>query len=522
MIRLKGVFLMESEELVTKESQAEGGVKNRGLLIFYAAFVFAASYLFLCLVPISSSPLGFLVLSFAVYASTLAVSLMLGGRLRLAGILAFVFGIGVAAYRFIHGAFGMDFFTKGIFPSFTLCGLSYAFFVVTLFGNDSGSLGGSFLLDLCKGVAYLFASFADIFTTVFGKGKDRRRSSVTAVIIFGIIIAAVLLLAVGSLLSFDEHFTAMLPRIELESIPNIILKLFFSVPLSAMLFSLVASSAEKKLPGLSSDASREGIASALRFIPAPLLLIPAAAVLVLYAMFFISQWGYYVSAFTHELPSGYSAAEYARNGFFELLAVACVNAALLIGIGCFTKRGGRGEMCAVKLISALVCAATLVLVATALSKMLLYIDLYDLTASRLRATVFLVFLAFAFIIGFLAVLIPQMKAMPYIIACGLALTLAFCLVNTERMIANYNVRAYLNGKHESIDIEYLRDDLGVNALDALDSLREEAEDGEVSAKALEAAAGIRSGIRNGEAKWYEYDAPYIRELRRAGKARPDK
>ncbi len=484
----------------------EGG--RRGILSVYAVFLFIASYLFLSILPISTAPLGFLIISLSVYIITAVIARILGGRLCLTSIAAFVFGIGAAAFRFFHGTFGYELLTGELFPSFTLCGAAYVVYTLSLFNNHSRALNGSFLLDICKGIAYLFASFADMFRVLFGRGSDKSRRSVL-VIVLGVIIAALLLIAVGSLLSYDEHFSSMLPHIDLESIPNYLVKAVVSVPLSAMLFSLLASSKKKLLPGLSSEPSREGIANSIRFVPSLLLAIPACAVLILYVMFFISQWGYYVSAFTHKLPAGYSAAEYARDGFFQLLAVACINAVLILALGCLAKKTGRGEARLSKIMSLLLCAATLVLIATAISKMLLYIDMYDLTRSRLIASGFLVFLAISFSIVILSVLIPKMKAMPFIVAAGLVIVFAYSVVNTDRMIADYNAEAYLSGRHANIDIAYLSDNLKVNALDALDRLYEEASDAETANKALKAAEGIRVDIGKKSVEWYEYDLPYL-------------
>ena len=484
----------------------EGG--KRGMLSLYAVFLFIASYLFLSILPISTAPLGFLVISISVYIITAVIARLLGGGLCFASIVSFVFGIGAAAFRFFHGAFGHELLTGELFPSFTLCGAAYVFFTLSLFNNHSRALNGGFLLDICKGIAYLFASFADMFKVLFGRGSTKSRRSVL-VIVFGVIIAALLLIAVGSLLSYDEHFSSMLPRIDLENIPGYFVKILVSVPLSAMLFSLLASSKKKLLPGLSSEPSREGIANSIRIVPPMLLAIPACAVLILYVMFFISQWGYYVSAFTHKLPAGYSAAEYARDGFFQLLAVACINAVLILALGCLSRKTGRGEERLIKIMSVLLCAATLVLIATAISKMLLYIDMYDLTRSRLIASGFLVFLAISFSIVIIAVLIPKMKAMPFIVAAGLAIVFVYSVVNTDKMIADYNAEAYLSGRHANIDIEYLSDNLKVNALDSLERLHTESSDIETANKALNAAEEIRAEIRSRSVEWYEYDLPYL-------------
>lgn len=500
-----------AEELSPRPS---GITREGSLKLAFIAVCFAAAYIFICLVPIAESALGFFALSLGLYALTAVFALLLGGRLCAASVLALIFGCIVSGYRFINGS------AAYYFPVFILSALCYAFFTVTLFGNHSAALGGRFLLDLVKGVAYQFISFIDLFRDLFRPEGAKRGSRAVLTVILALVIAFVLLVIVGSLLSYDPRFAQMMPKLDVDTILEFILKLHLAVPIGAMIYGLAASSRARKLSGLSTEASARAASERLRFLPVVVIAVSVAALLVMYVLFFISQWGYYMSAFTKELPSGYSAAEYAREGFFQLLAVACINALLLLVLRCFTKTQTKAAKVVSTVLSALLCAATLILIATAISKMALYIDMYDLTRDRLCATLFLVFLAVAFVLTFVSLFVPKMKLLPVVIGVGLVMLTVFMLSGSDKLIADYNAESYLSGKHDNIDVNYIAGELNCSGTAALIRLEKEAGDEAVRQKAKELLDAETAAFKQNPLPWYQHSIPYYIEqdllLKRAG------
>ncbi|MBQ1817863.1 MAG: DUF4173 domain-containing protein [Clostridia bacterium] len=491
------------ETLETAGHDAPSGISREGRLRFiFAAAALVASYLLTCVVPVWDAPLGYLVLSVAFYTFTAVFALLLGGRISFAALLAFLLGFALSAYRFVHGGRCPD-----NTPVLLLNAGCFAYYTAALFGNHSGRLGGTLLLDLAKGSAYCFISFTSFFRDLFKPRGAKKGPKTILLTLLSVFIAAAALIAVGSLLSYDSRFAAMMPKIDVDTVLESIIKVHFAVPIAAMVFSLFISSRERRLPGLSTPQSAQAAGQRLRRIPGLILALPAAALLVMYALFFISQWGYYMSAFTHTLPEGYSAAEYAREGFFQLLGVACINAVLLVVMRCFSAEGSGGVRALQRALSILICLATLLLIATAISKMVLYIGWYDLTRRRLEASVFLVFLAGAFLFTLLSLIIPKMKALPFIIGLGLVMLTAFSLVNTDRMIADYNADSYLSGRHDSIDIDYLAEGIGYNGVPALIRLESEASDSAVRRSAFEKRTKLKADLKDSPGLWYEGDLP---------------
>ena len=507
------------EMLESEIAEEPKGLTREGKLrLVFALIVLAAAYLFVSCVPIIHNSLGFFVLSAVFYLLTLVFALLLGGRITLFSACALVLGLVFSFYRFgMNSSFYFD--TIDLFPTFLLSALAYLFFVVSLFDNHSRTVGGRFLLDIWKGISYLFISFGEFFSDLFKpKGAKKGASSILTVII-GIFIAVILLIIVGSLLSYDENFDAMMQKFDVDEIGIYITKLIITVPVAAMIYSAFASSKANKLSDLSSEEKMLRSAGKMKFIPAMLVIVPACALLIMYVLFFVSQWAYYLGAFTRKLPQAYSYAEYARKGFFELCTVAGINAFLIAILSCFTKTEGK-TVSVIKVIIVLLSAATLVLIATAISKMALYIDAYDLTYDRLVATLILVFLAIAFIIVILSVLIKRMKALPFIIGVGLVFLLAFSLVNSDRLIAKYNVDSYLSGKHDSIDLDYLSDNLGFNGVPELLRLYENARDDGVRERAKECLVNLKRDIGREDVKWYNLNFPYMTAKKALKEFRP--
>lgn len=493
---------MESEPLKIETPAEAGGITRKGVIAFvFALCCFVAAYLFVCLVPIDSSPLGFFVLTAAFYLVTAIAALLLGGRIRAVGVLALVLGLVTAAYRLVHGSVSFD-----LFPVFVLSFLCYGLFAVSLFGNTGGGLGGAFLLDIVKGFVYMFTAFADFFVAVFRPEGTKRTPKKLLIAAAGIVISIILVLIVGGLLSFDAHFTELLPKLEIDDVLRVFLKLFLTVPIAAMTFSMLASSMKHKLGRMSRRETVDGISEKTKVIPVLIIALPIFSVLAVYVLFFVSQWAYYMSAFTGTLPEGYSFAEYAREGFFNLCVVALINAVLIIVLSSFAGAKGKGGAAVVSILKILLSLATLVLIATAVSKMLIYIGAYDLTRDRLAVTVFLVFLALAFLAVIVSTVFKKVKAIPVIVVIACASLIAFSLVDTNRLIAKYNVDSYLGGNHANIDVAYLESDLGLSAVPELERLAENAKDPDVKAAAGRAITNIRK--ENSDLKWYEMSIPY--------------
>ena len=169
-----------------------------------------------------------------------------------------------------------------------------------------------------------------------------------------------------------------------------------------------------------------------RFVPDIAVLTFGIIVSAVYVLFIGLQARYLFSAFFGILPEAYTYAQYARQGFFELCVIALLNASFLIAMnGCAKtpRRKNRGLL----LENGILGALTLLLLATAASKLGMYIVAYGFTVKRCISSVFLIWLFLVFIL----VLIYQKKNIPLVrwsVFAGAVFFTLLCVLPLEQII----------------------------------------------------------------------------------------
>ena len=155
---------------------------------------------------------------------------------------------------------------------------------------------------------------------------------------------------------------------------------------------------------------------------------------------------------TAAMSGGY--AEYARSGFFQLVAVAAINlgAVLISASASRPERGAKIAMCG---LSTLLLALTAVILVSAAYRMRLYVSAYGL--SFLRALTFWGMAVIALLMAAAAVKVFRRKFRfwPVLLTVVLVMWLAFSYANIDARVAEYNVDRYLDGSLEEVDVSYL-------------------------------------------------------------------
>jgi len=183
-----------------------------------------------------------------------------------------------------------------------------------------------------------------------------------------------------------------------------------------------------------------------------------AILALIYVVFFAAMGSYLFSGFAGRLPGGQTYADYARNGFFQLSVVAAINLAV-VGFGdLFAVRRGGAYPSLLRWLSLALSVLTLLLIATAISKMALYIGAFGLTRLRLYTFSFMIALAVVFVVIGLRHLV-RFRVGPPLVSFLLVAFLALSWANTDRIIAEYNVSQYEAGHLTTLDIDYLANSL---------------------------------------------------------------
>ena len=317
---------------------------------------------------------------------------------------------------------------------------------------------------------YPIHSLAALKDALFSGEKAKKSGGTVLKILLGILIAIIPTVIISSLLSYDEGFSALLKSIfdfDFKNILSHLFSLLFGILIGMYLFSIYVSSAEHISENALDEKRCTDLVGAFRRINGVTVLVASLPPLFLYVVFFISQWQYYLSAFGGVLPEELpSYAQYAREGFFQLLWVVVINLCILIGGSLLLQRKTQHPPLLLRVISVIYALFTLVLISTALSKMLLYIRVYGLTQKRVYASCIMLLLA----VVFLLLLVRQFVIKTPVVALSMvAAILMFSLLsfgNADTMIARYNIDCYLNGSLTGVDI-YALDQMGDAAVPEL-------------------------------------------------------
>lgn len=285
----------------------------------------------------------------------------------------------------------------------------------------------------------------------FRKGTKR--------IVGGLLLALPVTMIVGFLLmqadvlfaDMMEHAFAAFGNL-FTGLPMELLRLGLAVPFALYLFGMLYTGVHASGGLAEKDQRWENGITGIRCLSVGTLAAAITPLCLLYLLFFATQSAYHLAAFQEYLPAGFTYATYARRGFFELCAVAIINLGVLALLYVLCRREGDRLPAVIRGYGAGLCLMTLLLIAVALRKMLLYIDRYGLTPLRVYTSWFMVLLAVVFLLVGLSLLVPRLQASKAVV---LAFVLWFGILqfaNVDGLIARYNVTRYQAETLPAIDV----------------------------------------------------------------------
>ncbi|MBQ9535213.1 MAG: DUF4173 domain-containing protein [Clostridia bacterium] len=327
-------------------------------------------------------------------------------------------------------------------------------------------------------VLYPFRNFLITLYCIFlplEKRDDGKSRKTALYILLGLIAALPAAALIISNLRGDEMFDALWTHlfdfVHIELSDEVFWKIFLSLPVSFYLFGLAYASARDRKTDKLSRASLQTLGIRMRIAPSASIYAAMIPILVIYILYFVSQLGYFLSAFSSILPTGLTYADYARRGFFELCCVCLINLCIVT----LANRVAHADAAAA---ARRLCLAlnvfTLLLITTAISKMALYVKIYGLTPLRLYTSYFMLFLFACFTLISIWLISGKPKPMRVIVKLGMVMFALLLLAGPNRIIANYNVSRYLNGSLSTISPQYIAS-LGAESRGALKRLAAEDE-----------------------------------------------
>lgn len=396
-------------------------------------------------------------------------------------------------------------------PVFLFVGVLYILWLLYVCGNNADDRLDMLWYDGLKAMFVMpLSSLGRIFGAIFCR-KEEGKGKRALMVLGGITIAFVpTFIVIALLVNADYAFASFLKEINLirfllfDVIPRMFVCLFLAPPV----FGAVYANSAKSYPQSFAKERNLALRNGMSKVPTVLVYASVTPMLVVYATFFATQFRYFTAAFTSDLPAGhYNYAEYARSGFFELCAVAVINIVIILCISLFVKRIDGKKPRAARVYCSIYAVASVAFTAIALSKMILYIRKFGLTQLRLYTGYFMLALSVIFIL----VLIRQIKQNFAFMRSATAAVCLFAAVfafgRFDKVIADYNVDAYLSGRHAGIDIPMLYNELSTDALPALERLCSEAKDETVKKKAEHALEYVK--WRSGQRRAIDFNITYI-------------
>lgn len=308
--------------------------------------------------------------------------------------------------------------------------LSFILILHTVYNDHTWNLPKycmAILQTICTCFACLFRPFVDLVSYFDAQKRQKTgKKSYFLSISIGIIIAIPLLFIMTLLLSsadvvFAQMFEKFFEAINLWEIMCVL------VLMTVVFFSSYALYAALGKKNITEEVTDKKI-----FDPV-IAIVVTGTLSVLYLMFSVIQIVFLFIG-NMQLPEGYTYAGYARQGFFQLLAVCMINL-LLVLICLYLFRDNT----ALKIILTVISGCTYIMILSSALRMIMYINKYNLTFRRMQVlwTLAVIFLLMTGVTIF--IYYKEFPLFIYGIAVVTVFYIALSFSHPDYWIARYNL-----------------------------------------------------------------------------------
>jgi len=281
-------------------------------------------------------------------------------------------------------------------------------------------------------------------------GNKEGRSRVLPKVLLGILISVpILALIIWLLSSADIIFKDLFLNIPVSKIiKHFLLIIIISVYATCFLWSLVKAYDEK-------EGQKYGKIKWKLFFDPVILITILVLINIIYTIFSAIQFTYLFGGSSFVLPSSYTYAEYARKGFFELVVVSIINFGILILGKTFVKKDNKRIFTTIRILLNLFVIFTLILLASAFYRMLVYEQAYGFTYLRIFVQTFMIMLFFLSIANIIYIWRPNFPVIKSYFIISLTIYIMMNFANVDVIIAENNIDRYFESGQ--IDIYYLKE-----------------------------------------------------------------
>ncbi len=314
-------------------------------------------------------------------------------------------------------------------------------------------LGGCFPADMLnQGLFVAFGNFFNNFRILFSR-KSKKDQTLLAVLVGLIIAIPVLTIIILLLIQADAAFEALTSHFSYWFRSEIGRFLFWLVPsilVGCYLFGLLYGNRYRRRTDCITEEKVTNLRQSCQKLVPAVFGTTLALVCAVYIVFLVVQVVSVIESYEAGQPLSVSYAEYARRGFFELCGLACFNLLIMGGAWLFTSAKEKRPL-SQRILFALLSGETLLLILTAVGKMIFYVKRYGLTQKRVYT---LWFMATMFLF-FCVLMASQIKKLPLTRIAVILCSVSFLILsysNVDGLIVRYNVDAYQSGRLDELNI----------------------------------------------------------------------
>ena len=434
---------------------------------------------------------GYLGISVAVLTILMTIIFMLIVGVKNKSFLGYFFVASSIILSFTYGIFTNEFFR--VLNLLVIPISLFSGFLLLTFKNIEFKLigfGTSFLEIIIGQSLSNSTKIPSVLRETLKKGNIKKENNHIKSILIGLLISIPLIIILGILLAgADEIFSYYLANIwrylNIENIYDFILKAIIAIIIMFLVFGLYYSLNCTEVRDVQNNSIKKDFNSTT-------IITILISITILYLVFTKIQISYLY--LNKALPAGFNFADYARDGFFQLVALVIVNLSMITIMNFKTSANNRRVKNVLNSLYSIITVLTINMGASAIYKMNLYIEEFGYTRLRILVQAFTVFLCISLIILLAFIWRGKYLFKPTAIV-GLTIYLCLNYINIDNYIVKQNINI-INTKHE-IDYRYLTR----LSLDAQDAVKEGYDKGLIESKYYYDWYNKRAITKH----WYEYN-----------------
>ena len=322
--------------------------------------------------------------------------------------------------------------------------------------------------------------------------EDRHKGRrITFAILRGLLISIPIIAVLAALLaSADPVFSSWLAKVfNITRLPEYIFRLIYILIIAFIVTGAFLYAAFPRKEEQKPSDEQKIIKPFLGWIESVVIL---GLVDVLFLAFVFLQMRYLFGAQSNIVAEGYTYAEYARRGFFELVTVAVLSLGLYLALGTVAKREKPFRAHTFSGLALGLIALVLVILASSLQRLLLYERAYGFSRVRTYTHIFIFWLAGLLLATAVLEILHEQRWFALgllVVVFGFGITLA--AMNVDGFIVNQNIARVTAGeKFDAGYISSLSDDAAPSIIQAFHS-----QDPKVTTKSIHDQLGAELACR---------------------------